>query len=153
MRKKFTAVCLAAGTALGGCGETQQSANAQNTATAAEDVFYIQVNDNVMTASFADNSSADAFRELLSQGPLTVEMEDYANFEKVGDLGTSLPTNDTNITTTYGDVILYLGSKITIYYNTNTWSFTRLGHINDLSQDELKEILGTGGITATFYTE
>lgn len=77
-------------------------------------------------------------------------MSDYGGFEKVGPLGTSLPTNDTNITTEPGDVILYQGDKITVYYATNSWNFTRLGKVQGLDQDELKRILGTGTATVTF---
>ena len=110
----------------------------------------IQIGDNTITATLEDNSSAQAFYELLKDGPVTVDMTDYGNFEKVGPLPTSLPRNDEQITTEPGDIILYQGNSITIYYDTNTWSFTRLGKVNGLSQSELKAILGTGGITAVF---
>ena len=73
-----------------------------------------------LTATLADNSSATAFYELLKKGPLTVKMVDYGNFEKVGPLGTSLPRNDTQITTEAGDIILYQVYQITIYYDTNS---------------------------------
>lgn len=111
--------------------------------------FYITANDITFTAEFAENSSADAFRELLAKGDLTINMNDYGNFEKVGELGTTLPRNDEYITTESGDIILYQGNSITIYYDTNTWNFTRLGRINNVTQSELKEILGSGDITVT----
>ena len=69
--------------------------------------FYITAGGQTFTARFENNSSADALRQLLSQGDLTVDMSDYGNFEKVGSLGQSLPTNDQSITTQPGDVILY----------------------------------------------
>ena len=105
---------------------------------------------HTLTATLADNSSAKAFAELLSNGPVTVNMQDYGNFEKVGDLPSSLPRNDTSITTEPGDIILYQGNKITIYYNTNSWSFTRLGKVEGVTQAELKKILGKGNVTAVF---
>lgn len=105
---------------------------------------------HTLTATLADNSSAKAFAELLSNGPVTVDMQDYGNFEKVGDLPSSLPRNDTSITTEPGDIILYQGNKITIYYNTNSWSFTRLGKVEGVTQAELKKILGKGNVTAVF---
>ena len=71
-----------------------------------------------LTATLVDNSSATAFYELLKKGPLTVDMHDYGSFEKVGSLGTTLPRNDTQITTQAGDIILYQGNQITIYYDT-----------------------------------
>lgn len=116
-----------------------------------ETALKITVGDQELLATFADNSSAEAFRELLAQGPLTVEMEDYGEFEKVGPLGTTLPRNDTQITTQPGDVILYQGNQITIYYGTNSWSFTRLARIDD--PDGLREKLGDGAVTVTFSLE
>ena len=109
-----------------------------------------------LTATLADNSSATAFYQLLEKGPVTVDMHDYGSFEKVGSLGTSLPRNDTQITTTAGDIILYQGNQITIYYDTNSWNFTRLGKVvstsstTSISQAELKKILGKGDVTAVF---
>lgn len=103
-----------------------------------------------LTATLADNSSAKAFYELLKKGPLTVDMHDYGSFEKVGSLGTTLPRNDTQITTTAGDIILYQGNQITIYYDTNSWNFTRLGKVDGVTQAELKKILGKGDVTAVF---
>lgn len=102
-------------------------------------------------ADWEDNSSAQAFQELLEQGPLTVEMTDYGGFEKVGALGTTLERNDTQITTEPGDVILYQGNQITIYYGINTWSFTRLAKIQDTS--DLQEKLGQGTVEITFSLE
>ena len=110
----------------------------------------IEVNGEVLYAVFENNSSADAFIELLKQGSVTVAMHDYGNFEKVGDLGHTLPRNDTEITTEPGDVILYQGNQITIYYDVNTWSFTRLAKIENITQTELKEFLGDGNVSVTF---
>ncbi len=103
-----------------------------------------------ITATLADNSSATAFYELLGKGPVTIEMHDYGSFEKVGYLGTSLPRNDTQITTSAGDIILYQGNQITIYYDTNSWNFTLLGKVDGKTQAELKQILGKGDVTAVF---
>ena len=108
----------------------------------------ITVGDCELQATFEDNSSAEEFRELLEEGPLTIEMEDYGGFEKVGPLGTSLSRNDTQITTQPGDVILYQGNQITIYYGTNSWSFTRLARIDDPTG--LQEKLGEGTVSVTF---
>ena len=109
-----------------------------------------------LTATLVDNSSATAFYELLKKGPVTIKMTDYGNFEKVGPLGTKLPRNDTQITTQAGDIILYQGNQITIYYDTNSWNFTRLGKVvstsstTTITQAELKKILGKGDVTAVF---
>ena len=110
----------------------------------------ISVNGTELTATLEDNSSAQALTELLKQGNITVDMSDYGNFEKVGDLPWSLPRNDTNITTIPGDVILYQGNMITIYYSENTWSFTYLARIPDATKESLLEVLGQGDVEVTF---
>ena len=103
-----------------------------------------------LTATLADNSSALAFYELLKKAPVTIKMSDYGNFEKVGSLGTSLPRNDTQITTTAGDIILYQGNQITIYYDKNSWNFTRLGKVDGVTKTELNRLLSKGDVTAVF---
>lgn len=113
-------------------------------------MIYAHVNGTVLKILAAENSSADAFLELLKAQDVTVEMHDYGSFEKVGPLGRSLPRNDEEITTAPGDVILYQGDTITIYYDVNSWNFTRLGKVQDLSQKELKEVLGSGNVAVTF---
>ena len=116
-------------------------------------MLYITVNGTTLTATLANNSSAEAFRELLAKGPVTVEMHDYGNFEKVGPLGQSLPTNNQQITTEAGDIILYQGNQITIYYDRNSWNFTRLGKINGVTSQQLRDILGSGDVSVTFSLE
>ena len=109
--------------------------------------LYIHVNDAVLTAQLENNSSAKALVELLQNGDITINMNDYASFEKVGDLGTTLPRNDTNLTTAAGDLILYLGRYFVIYYDTNSYSLTKLGKIKDVTQSELMALLGSGDVT------
>lgn len=102
----------------------------------------VVINGTPLKAELEDNSSAAAFAQLLADGPLTVNMHDYGNMEKVGDIGVSLPTNDKQTTTAPGDIILYQGDKVTVYYAPNTWNFTRLGHIVGIEDEELKDLLG-----------
>lgn len=118
-----------------------------------ENTMMIRVGDTVLTASLADNSSTDALRELLKNGPITIDMEDYGNFEKVGPLGTDLPRHDEPITTGPGDLILYQGNRFVIYYDTNSWTFTRLGKIENVAGEELGKILGGGDVTITLSLE
>ena len=108
----------------------------------------ITFGDYELLATFEDNPSAEAFKELLSQGPVTVQMSDYGGFEKVGSLGESLPTSDRQTTTEEGDIVLYSGNQIVIFYGTNSWSYTRLGHVDDL--DGWEEALGNEDVTVTF---
>lgn len=128
--------------------EQESSQSQDNSSSQEEPMLKISVGDQELLATFADNSSAEAFRDLLAQGPVTVSMDDYGGFEKVGSLGTTLTRNDTRITTQPGDVILYQGNQITIYYGTNTWNFTRLAKINDST--DLQAKLGTGTVQVTF---
>lgn len=103
-----------------------------------------------LTATLSDNSSAKALLKLLEAGPVTINMHDYANMEKVGSLPESLPRNDTYFTTQPGDLVLYLGNQFVIYYDNNTYNFTRLGKINgNYSGGELKSILGNGNVVVT----
>lgn len=115
-----------------------------------ENEIYIKVNDSVLSATLDDNSSSKALVDKLKQGDITIHMSDYGNFEKVGELGFILPANDKNITTEPGDIILYQKDKITIYYDTNTWNFTKLGKIDNVNKNELKKILGDGDVSVTF---
>lgn len=117
------------------------------------DIMKITVGDTVLTVTLADNSSTEALKELLKEGPLTIDMSDYGNMEKVGPIGTSLPTNDEHISTEAGDVILYQGNSLVIYYDTNTWNFTRLGKIENVTGAELLEVLGNGSVTVTLSLE
>jgi len=103
---------------------------------------------HTLTATLNDNSSSRALMELLEKGSITIDMHDYGSFEKVGSLPSSLPRNDTQITTEPGDIILYQGNQITIYYDTNSWNFTLLGKIDGITKAELKKILGKGNVTA-----
>lgn len=121
--------------------------NEDNGGNQTMNLIYIHVNNTVLTAELENNSSAQALVNLLQQGDITIDMNDYASFEKVGDIGTSLPRNDTNITTQAGDLILYLGRYFVIYYDTNSYSLTRLGKIQGVTQAQLKALLGSGDVT------
>ncbi len=78
-------------------------------------------------------------------------MSDYSGFEKVGALGTSLPSENSQTTTQAGDIVLYQGNQIVMFYGSNSWSYTRLGHIEDPTGWE--EALGSGDVTVTFSLE
>ncbi len=111
--------------------------------------LYIKIDDKTLTATLNDNSSTRELVNKLEKGAVTIDMEDYSKMEKVGSLGFTLPRNDESINTEAGDLILYQGSSFVIYYDTNSWSLTRLGKIDNISQKELKEILGEGNVKVT----
>lgn len=112
--------------------------------------FYITAQRITFTADFAESDSADALRELLGDGDLTISMSDYGSFEKVGSIGKSLSRKDTQISTAVGDIMLYQGNQIVIFYGENSWSYSRLGRIEDVSADNLLAAFGNGDIDVTF---
>lgn len=111
----------------------------------------VNVNGSDFTATLEQNTAVDSLVEMLRDGPLTLELSDYSGFEKVGPLETSLPTSNQQTTTQAGDIVLYQGNQIVMFYGSNSWSYTRLGHIDDLTGWE--EALGSGDVTVTFSLE
>ena len=120
-------------------------------------IVFVRVGDNAFTVDLEDNSSAEAFFEKINGDGLTVDMHDYGGFEKVGNLPWELPVNDEEITTKPGDIILYQGNKITIYYGENTWNFTKLGELRGGTEEDIAEwkeaFGGEDDITAEFMVE
>lgn len=111
----------------------------------------VNVNGQDFTATLESNSAVDALVQMMENGPVTLQLSDYAGFEKVGPLGQSLPTSNSQTTTHAGDIVLYQGNQIVMFYGSNSWSYTRLGHIDDLTGWE--EALGSGDVTVTLSME
>ena len=107
------------------------------------------INDTPVTVEWEDNEAAAALKVAVKSNPLTIQMSMYGGFEQVGSLGMTLPRNDTRISTSPGDVILYSGNQLVVFYGSNTWSYTQLGHITDKSQQELTQLLSNGNVTIT----
>ena len=108
----------------------------------------VQVEESTFTATLEDNTAVAALVEMMEQGPVTIQMRDYGGFEKVGALGTSLPASNSQITTQAGDIVLYQGNQIVLFYGSNSWSYTPLGRIDDLTG--WAEALGSGDVSVTF---
>ena len=108
----------------------------------------IQIGDTRLTATLEENESVEALRELLKSGGLTIQFSEYGGFEQVGDIGTSLPRNDVETTTSAGDIVLYSGNQLVMFYGSHSWAYTKIGKID--STQDLQEILGNGSVTATF---
>lgn len=104
----------------------------------------IYINGQKVNFEPVDNEATRAIEKRLEKGDITYVAEDYGGFEKVGELGLSLPRKDAYITTRPGDVVLYLGSRICFYYARNSWDFTRLGKLVGYTTSELKKILRAG---------
>ena len=144
-----------------GNGETVPETEMSETAAREADIpngaeeavmnMKVQVGDVVFSATLEENEAVASFVEIMRENPVSIQMSDYSSFEKVGSLGTSLPVNNSQITTYAGDIVLYNGNQIVIFYGSNSWSYTRLGHVDDLTGWE--EALGSGDVTVTFSLE
>ena len=115
--------------------------------------LHLSINDTEVTVDWEDSESVAALTELVSSEPLTVQMSMYGDFEQVGSLGTALPRNDSQTTTQAGDIVLYSGNQIVIFYGSNSWAYTRLGRITDQSAAEMADLLGNGDVTVTLSWE
>jgi len=107
----------------------------------------LKIDNTEVDVIWADNDSVKALKELAKEG-LTIKMSKYGGFEQVGSIGSTLPSSDIRITTNPGDIVLYSSNQIVIFYDSNTWSYTKLGHIN-LSKGELNDLLGDEDVVIT----
>lgn len=111
----------------------------------------LQIGNNTFTATLENNDAVDALVDMMCEEPVVIQLSDYSGFEKVGSLGTSLPASNKQTTAQSGDIVLYNGDQIVIFYGSNSWSYTRLGRIDDLSGWE--DALGSDDVTVTFSLE
>lgn len=111
---------------------------------------YIRIGDTVLTVLPSGNSSADALIALLERGDIALDMRDNGGFEKVAELERSLPTNDIPLAAGPGDLILYNGNTVCLYYGENMYSLTRLGKIQNTDEETLRSLLGDGDVSITF---
>lgn len=108
----------------------------------------IQIGEYIFHASLENNTSVDALIQMMKETPIVINMRDYSGFEKVGSLGTTLPDSNSQITAQAGDIVLYNKDQIVVFYGSNSWSYTKLGHVNDLTDWE--KALGSGEVEITF---
>lgn len=109
----------------------------------------LTIGDKAVDVDWEDNDAVRALKELASSGPLTIDMSMYGGFEQVGSIGMSLPSDDEQISTEIGDIVLYSSDQIVVFYGSNTWSYTRLGKITGLSDSEIKDLLSRGDVSIT----
>ena len=128
--------------------DDQETGNNQEEKEQTEMKMNVQIGEYTFTATLEENAAVEELIEMMKEGPVTIQMDDYSGFEKVGSLGRSLTTSNSQTTTSAGDIVLYNGNNIVMFYGSNSWSYTRIGRIDDLSY--WKEALGKGSITAVF---
>ena len=114
-----------------------------------ESVMTMKIGESPVQVDWEDNESVEALKSLAKQGDITIQMSMYGGFEQVGSLGESLPRNDKQTTTNSGDIVLYSGDQIVVFYGSNSWAYTRLGHISDKDESQMEELLSNGDETVT----
>ena len=127
------------------------SKNSETFAQTMEETMYITIGEETHTVTLEDNVGTRALVAALQTDNITYVAHDYGNFEKVGYVGQSFPTADHQTTTSAGDLVLYNGDNICIFYGSNSWSYTRIGKLDNLSADEVRRFVkaGEGEVTIT----
>lgn len=119
------------------------NSNSSSTYTKKEENMKLSIDNQELNVTWENNESVEALKELL---PLTIEMHEYGGFEQTGSIGQSIVRNDSQIDVVPGDIVLYSGNAISVFYSTSSWSYTRLGHIN-LNKNELNALLNKESVT------
>ena len=129
--------------------QAEEDGEAETERKDSEMMLQMTIGETLVDVEWEDNESVEALKELCQEGPLTIRMSMYGGFEQVGSVGQSLPRDDNQTTTQAGDIVLYSGDQIVVFYGSNSWAYTRLGHITDKSAQEMAELLGNGDVTIT----
>ena len=131
--------------------EVTQPQNDEPSEHADEKTFELQmtIGNTPVSVDWEDNEAVDALKDLCRNQPLTIQMSMYGGFEQVGPIGTSLPQNDMRTTTSAGDIVLYSGDQMVVFYGSNSWAYTRLGHITDRSAEDMTDLLSNGDTVIT----
>ena len=129
--------------------ETAETDTAEEKLEITENTMRLLIGETEVPVTWEENASVDALKELC---PLTIKMSMYGGFEQVGPIGQSIVRDDQQTSTDYGDIVLYAGNQVVVFYGTNSWAYTRLGHV-ELSQQEMRELLANGDVTITFEIE
>ena len=142
--KKLAALLCALMLCLAGMAVSAENMTVQE----GDNDMQMMIGETPVTVAWEDNASVEALKMLAGEG-LTVEMSMYGGFEQVGSIGQSLPRDDAQTTTTSGDIVLYSGNQLVVFYGSNSWAYTRLGHITDQTPEQMKALLGSGDVTIT----
>ena len=126
-----------------------QSATQEKTVETEAIAMQMRISDTPVTVEWEDNESVEALRALCVEKPLEIQMSMYGGFEQVGSLGEALPRDDVQTITQSGDIVLYTGSQLVVFYGSNSWAYTRLGHIVDQSEEDMARLLGNGNVVIT----
>ena len=125
----------------------------QEAAVAVTYDMQLKIGDTPVSVTWEKNDAVDALADMTTGDWHDFQLSMYGGFEQVGSLGSSLPASDKQMTTEAGDIVLYSGNQIVVFYGSNSWSYTKLGHIDGMSQAELEKLLGNGDVTISIKTE
>ena len=118
-----------------------------------EKMLKMMIGDTEVSVDWENNESAEALKDLCAEEPLVIQMSMYGGFEQVGSIGTRLPSDDEQTSTSAGDIVLYSSNQIVVFYGSNSWAYTRLGHITDQDAAGMTDLLGNGDVTITISLE
>ena len=142
--KKLAALLCALMLCLAGLSATAEDMTTEE----GDNDMQMMIGETPVTVVWEDNASVEALKTLAVEG-LTIEMSMYGGFEQVGSIGQSLPRDDQQTTTASGDIVLYSGNQLVVFYGSNSWAYTRLGHITDQTPEQMKALLGNSDVTIT----
>lgn len=156
MNKLFKFICICLIVLMQGCKSTETTDNNTDTEPKQEETMMekelkMRIGETEVQVVWEENESVQALKELVKDKSLSIQMSMYGGFEQVGSIGTSLPRNDRQTTTNSGDIVLYSGNQVVVFYGSNSWAYTRLGHITNKNQNDMRDLLSNGDVTITFY--
>ena len=139
--KKLAALLCALMLCLAGLSATAEDMTTEE----GDNDMQMMIGETPVTVAWENNESVEALKTLAEEG-LTIDMSMYGGFEQVGSIGQSLPRDDQQTTTASGDIVLYSGNQMVVFYGSNSWAYTRLGHITDQTPEQMKALLGNGDV-------
>ena len=113
----------------------------------------MKIGDTKVNVDWEDNQAVERLQDMAEDGNIPIQMSMYGGFEQVGSIGQSLPRDDKQTTTSSGDIVLYSGNQMVVFYGSNSWSYTRLGHISDKNEAEMADLLSQGDVKITISAE
>ena len=141
---------MSEGTAMYQMAEKDESADDE---AVGDSTMIMMIDGTKVNVEWEDNQAVERLRDMAKDGDITIQMSMYGGYEQVGSIGQSLPRDDKQTTTSSGDIVLYSGNQMVVFYGSNNWSYTRLGHISDKDEAEMADLLSQGDVTITISTE
>ena len=144
---------------IGGCGAPKEEPGSTveppetEEAVSSDTKLTLSIDGETVEVAWEDNDAVEELKALVADQPYVINLSKYNDFEQVGPIGKSLTSNDEQMTTEPGDVVLYSGDQMVIFYGSNSWAYTKLGHITDKSEEELKDLLGKDNVTVSVSIE